>query len=68
MFLLDVLCSYRKGDDFRPMKRCFTCSHYLRFLRDMAEEEDNFFDECDKIRKHGYPKDFRELKNGESES
>jgi hypothetical protein len=63
IFLLDVLCSHRKSDDFRPMERCFTCKHYLRFLRLMEEEEEKFFVECDKIRKFGYPKSF-----GESES
>jgi hypothetical protein len=56
IFLLDVLCSDRKSDDFRPMERCFSCKHYLRFLRLMEEEEDKFFAECDKIRKFGYPK------------
>lgn len=69
MFLLCVLCAYRKdADDFRPMEGCFTCSHYLRFLREMEEEEEKFFDECDRIRKYGYPKDFRESESGESES
>ena len=69
IFLLNVSCAFRKdADDFRPMERCFSCPHYLRFLREMAEEEEKFFDECDKIRKYGYPKDFRESENGESES
>ena len=63
IFLLDVLCSHRKTEDFRPMARCFTCKHYLRFLREMEEEEDNFFVECDKIRKFGYPKDIGELES-----
>jgi hypothetical protein len=64
MFLDDVFCSYRKdGDDFRPMERCFKCKHYLRFLREMQEEEEKFFAECDKIRKFGYPKSLGELES-----
>jgi len=51
IFLLDVLCSFREdAEDFRPMERCFTCSHYLRFLREMEEEEEKFFGEVDKMR------------------
>jgi len=62
IFVLNVLCSFRKdAEDFRPMQRCFTCSHYFRFLREMEEEESKFFEECDKIRKYGYPKGLGEL-------
>ena len=60
-FLVDVLCLYRKSDTSRPIERCFRCPHHLRFMREVEEEEDKFFDECDKIRKYGCP-------NGESES
>lgn len=63
VFSLDVLCSKRRSDDFRPMQRCFTCKHYFRFMREMQEEEDKFFAECDKIRKFGYPKDIGELES-----
>jgi len=64
IFLDGVLCSYRKdGDDFRPMERCFSCSHYLRFLREMEEEEEKVFAEFDRIRKYGYPKSLGELES-----
>lgn len=39
IFFADVLCSYRKSDDFRPMERCWSCSHYKRFMRSMEEED-----------------------------
>lgn len=56
MFLLDVLCSYRKTDDFRPMERCWKCSHYLRFMRLMREgdEEEGYF--VDDVHKYGREK------------
>jgi len=65
ILLDDVLCSYRKTKDFRIMERCFTCQHYTRFLREMQEGEDKTFEEIDRIRKYGYPKDFTESDNGE---
>jgi len=43
------------------MERCFTCKYYLTFVRELEEEEDKFFEECDKIRKYGYPKSLGEL-------
>ena len=63
IFLLDVVCPYRKSDDFRPMERCFKCKHYFRFLREMQEEEDKVHAEFDKIRKFGYPKSLGELES-----
>lgn len=61
IFLEDVLCAHRKSDNFRPMARCWTCPEYLRFLRGMQEEEEKFFEECDKIRKYGYPKSLGDM-------
>ena len=54
IFLLDVLCSWRKdAEDFRPMERCFTCKFYLKFARDLEKEEEKFFDEVEEREKHG---------------
>ena len=51
LFLLDVLCSFRRYEGFGFMKRCETCVHYLRFLREMEKEEDEFFEEVDRLRR-----------------
>lgn len=50
IFFEDVLCSFRKDEDFRLMERCLECPQHARFFREMEEEEDEFFAECDKIR------------------
>lgn len=63
IFFLDVLCSHRKTDDSRLMERCLECPEYARFLREMEEEEEKFFVECDKIRKYGYPKSKGDLES-----
>jgi hypothetical protein len=39
LFLLDVLCSYRKTEQFAIMVRCLKCEHYVRFMREMDEED-----------------------------
>ncbi len=57
-FLDDVLCSFRKNEGFGIMNRCFNCSHYKRFEREMNQEEEEFWHEVDKIRKYGYPRRF----------
>ena len=54
MFLPDVLCSYRKNEKFGVMSRCLKCPHYMRFLREMEEEEEKFWKDVDRIRKYGY--------------
>lgn len=46
-----VLCSWRKSEDFRPMERCFTCKHYLRFMREMEEEDQRLDDGIEKLHK-----------------
>jgi len=61
VFDADVLCVHRKTLRFKVMERCFTCRYYLAFAHDMEEEESKFFEECDKIRKYGYPKSLGEL-------
>jgi hypothetical protein len=58
LFLPDVPCSFVKSDKAVFMERCFSCSNYRRFEKEMQEEEDDFFKECDMIRKYGYPKSF----------
>ena len=59
LFLVDVLCSFRKSEKFYIMNRCFECPHYKRFLKEMQDEEDEFFEECERIWKFGYPRSFR---------
>ena len=50
-FLDDVLCSFRRSEKFGMMDRCESCEHYKRFNREMAEEEDKFFDGVDRAEK-----------------
>lgn len=40
LFLLDVLCSYRKSERSGIMGRCLKCEHYARFMREMEEEDE----------------------------
>jgi len=51
LFMLDVLCSFRKSLKFGLMDRCMKCSHYFRFLRVMAEEDEKVMDEIDRMRR-----------------
>ena len=58
VFLPDVLCSFRVNEKLGVMDRCLRCSHYKRFLREMAEEDEKVMSEIDKIRRFGYAKRF----------
>jgi len=58
LFLLDVLCSFRKTEKFGVMDRCLKCSHYERFLREMDEQDEKFWDEEARIRKYGFPRKY----------
>ena len=58
LFLSDVLCSFRVSEKVGVMDRCLRCSHYKRFLREMADEDEKVMSEIDKIRRYGYPKRF----------
>lgn len=50
LLLLDTLCSYVKSEKFTGlMNRCFSCKHYFRFLREMQEQEDAFFEEAERL-------------------
>ena len=52
LFALDVLCSFRKSEKvFGIMDRCLKCLHYLRFLEEMAEEDEKVMDEIDEVRR-----------------
>jgi len=51
LFLPDVLCSYRKTEGFYVMDRCAKCPHYIRFMADMEEEEERFFEEVERLRR-----------------
>jgi hypothetical protein len=48
----DVLCSFRKSEKCDFMDRCFKCPQFKRFVREMDEEEQEFFDYVDKVRKN----------------
>lgn len=51
LFLLDVLCSFRKSEKvFGIMDRCLKCKHYLEFLKEMQEEDEKVMDEIDRMR------------------
>ena len=51
LFMLDVLCSYVKTEkSVGVMDRCLKCGHYARFLREMAKEEEEFFEEVERLR------------------
>jgi hypothetical protein len=53
LFLLDVLCSYVTSEKFvGVMDRCMKCPHYLRFLREMDEEDEKVMDEIDRMRRY----------------
>ena len=50
-----VRCFHRKSDRSGVFDRCAKCPHYERFMREMEEEEDKFWDEFDRLEreKHG---------------
>ena len=50
VFYDDFLCSFRKSKKFGVMGRCLKCSHYERFLRVMADEDEKVMDEIDRMR------------------
>jgi len=64
VFLFDVVCSYNKSEKPAIMDRCLKCKHYFRFVKEMEEEEEEFWDEVDRIRKYGYPRKFDVPKEG----
>ena len=51
LFLLDVLCSFRKSEGFGVMDRCMKCPHYEEFLRVMDAEDEKVMDEIDEMRR-----------------
>lgn len=50
-FYDNVLCSFRKSLRSGIMPQCYTCRHYKRFKREMAEEEEEFFEEVERARR-----------------
>jgi hypothetical protein len=46
----NVSCSFRKIEEFGIMARCLKCPHYLRFVREMDEEDERVMDEIDEVR------------------
>lgn len=46
------------------MTTCLNCPPYSKFMREMDEEDAKVMEEIDQIHKFGYPKSFRELKEG----
>ena len=55
VFFDDVLCSFRRTKGYYIMARCLKCKHYLRFLREMAEEEEEFWEWEGKVRRGEIP-------------
>ena len=53
LFLLNVLCSFRKVEQFAVLDRCFKCPHYSRFVQEMEELEDAFWEEEERLRREG---------------
>ena len=51
VFFDDVLCSYRKNVKLGVMGRCFKCRYYKRFKRESDKEEEEFFEEVERIRR-----------------
>jgi hypothetical protein len=47
----EVLCSFRKDEKGAVMDRCLKCSHYLRFMAEMEEEDERVMNEIDEERK-----------------
>lgn len=50
-FFDDVVCSFKKSDKFVVLRRCLKCSHSERFMREMEQEENMFFDEAKRMRR-----------------
>ena len=61
VFFKDVLCSFRKYESSGIMDRCFRCRHFERFMREKAEEEEEFWEEEERVLKYGRPVDARTL-------
>lgn len=59
-FLVNVVCSIKLdlkrrgllGDGLMVMDACFSCEHYKTFVRDMEEEEAEFFEFEKRVRKN----------------
>lgn len=64
IFSNDVPCLYRESDKVKFMTTCLNCPPYSKFMREMDEEDAKVMEEIDQIHKFGYPKSFRELKEG----
>jgi len=58
VFLPDVLCSFRKSQKVAILDRCWECSQYQRFMKEMIEEDMAEAEEVLRIQKYGYPKRF----------
>jgi len=53
VFLLDVMCSFRRSEKVSYMDRCSNCPQFKRFEREMDEEDKKTMDEFDEIRRTG---------------
>jgi hypothetical protein len=53
LFLLDVLCSYRKDAKLVVMARCFKCKEYVRFMAEMDEEDKQIMARIERIHRTG---------------
>lgn len=48
-----VLCSYLKYEGSGIMSRCFKCAHYLRFVREMDDDDERMMEKMDEIHRTG---------------
>jgi hypothetical protein len=48
----DVLCIFRKSEQSGIMDRCFKCEQYVRFNREMDEEDERIMADVDRMFAH----------------
>ena len=53
-FNFDVMCAFKKSAHSYVMNRCFKCKVWKEFCDRMERFENEFFEECERIRKYGY--------------
>jgi hypothetical protein len=53
VFLEGLMCSHRRSKRFSIAKYCFSCPHYLKFMREMDAEDEREMAEIDEIMKTG---------------
>jgi hypothetical protein len=49
LFESDVMCSHVHETNFGVIHRCLNCKFYFDYCREMEAEEDEFFEELDRL-------------------